>query len=320
MTPRIAIIGTGAMGSVYAAHMAEAGYTVHAVDPWAAHVEAINSLGLRIEGPKGDRVVRNIRAATDIAALPPCDLYVIATKASGVADAAKALAQVMPPEALVLTIQNGLGAGERIAAHLPVGQVMLGVADGFGASMRGPGHAHHNAMKLIRLGEMPGGMTDRLRALEALWAGAGFTARAFEDINLLIWEKFLCNVASAAPCTLFDCTVGTLRQTPEWWDVAVSCAREAFAVGRAEGIRFAFDDPVEHVSDFLALMPDASPSMRLDHLARRPSEIDAINGMVPLVGARHGIAAPVNAALSALVRRAEARFAPGNPTGDANGR
>ena len=63
MTPRIAIIGTGAMGSVYAAHMAEAGYTVHAVDPWAAHVEAINSLGLRIEGPKGDRVVRNIRAA-----------------------------------------------------------------------------------------------------------------------------------------------------------------------------------------------------------------------------------------------------------------
>ncbi len=319
MTPRIAIIGTGAMGSVYAAHMAEAGHAVHAVDPWAAHVAAINARGLRIEGPGGDRIVRGIRAATVVAELPPCDLYVIATKASGVAEAARGVARVMPPGALVLTIQNGLGAGERIAAHLSAGQVLLGVADGFGASMRGPGHVHHNAMKLIRLGEMPGGITDRLRALEALWAGAGFTARAFDDITLLIWEKFLCNVALSAPCTLFDCTVGTLHQTPDWWDVALSCTREAFAVGRAEGIRFAFDDPVAHVGDFAALMPEASPSMRLDHLARRPSEIDAINGMVPLVGARHGIAAPVNAALSALVRRAEARFAPSGPEDDADG-
>lgn len=308
MTARVAIIGTGAMGSVYAAHMVEAGYTVHAVDQWAAHIAAINAQGLRIEGPGGARIVRGISAATNVAAIPPCDLYVIATKASGVAAAAQAVAGIMPPHAVVLTIQNGLGAGERIAAHMPAGRVLLGVADGFGAAMRGPGHVHHNAMKLIRLGEMQGGLSDRLHALEAVWQRAGFSARAFEDINLLIWEKLLCNVALSAPCTLFDCTVGELRQTPDWWAVALACAAEAFAVGRAEGIRFGFDDPVAHVTTFAELMPAASPSMRLDHMARRPSEIDVINAMVPVVASRHGLSAPVNAALGALVRRAEARF------------
>lgn len=309
MTARVAIIGTGAMGSVYAAHMAEAGYAVHAVDPWAAHIAAINAQGLRIEGPGGARMVRGISAATNVAALPPCDLYIIATKASGVAAAAQAVAGVMPPQAVVLTIQNGLGAGERIAAHMASDRVLLGVADGFGAAMRGPGHVHHNAMKLIRLGEMQGGLSERLHALEALWQRAGFNARAFEDINLLIWEKFLCNVALSAPCTLFDCTVGELRQTADWWAVALSCATEAFEVGRAEGIRFGFEDPVAHVTAFAELMPAASPSMRLDHMARRPSEIDVINAMVPVVASRHGLSTPVNAALGALVRRAEARFA-----------
>ena len=72
------------------------------------------------------------------------------------------VASSMRPDSLVLTIQNGLGAGERIAAHMPTANVLLGVADGFGASLKGPGEAHHNAMKLIRLGEMDGGMTDRL--------------------------------------------------------------------------------------------------------------------------------------------------------------
>jgi hypothetical protein len=114
----------------------------------------------------------------------------------------------MRPDSLVLTIQNGLGAAERIAAHMPLDNVLLGVADGFGASMKGPGHAHHNAMRMIRLGEVDGGMTDRLRDLESLWQQAGFTARAFADITQLIWEKFVCNVTLSAPCTAFDCNIG----------------------------------------------------------------------------------------------------------------
>ena len=309
MPPRkIAIIGTGSMGSIYAVMMAEAGHDVWAIDSWADHVEAINAKGLRLEGISGDRNVTAITAATDLAAAGTCDLYVIATKAGGVGAAARAVAGVMGPHSLVLTIQNGLGAADRIAAHMPVDNVLLGVADGFGASMRGPGHAHHNAMRMIRLGEISGGMTDRLRDLETLWQQAGFTARAFDDITQLIWEKFVCNVTLSAPCTTFDCNVGALMANDAAWMVALACAREAYQCGLAEGVNFSFQDVETYVTDFATLMPDASPSLRLDHLAGRTSEIDAINGMVPVIGARHGIATPVNETLSALVRAREAAF------------
>ena len=85
---KVAIVGTGAMGSVYAALMAEAGNEVWAVDTWTEHVDAINAIGLRVEGASGDRVVRGIRAVTELAEAEPCDLYVIATKGSGVGAAA----------------------------------------------------------------------------------------------------------------------------------------------------------------------------------------------------------------------------------------
>ena len=309
MPPRkIAIIGTGAMGSIYAVMMAEAGHDVWAIDSWADHVDAINADGLRLEGISGDRRLTSISAASDPAAAGMCDLYVIATKAGGVGEAARAVAGVMGPHSLVLTIQNGLGAAERIAAHMPAGNVLLGVADGFGASIRGPGHAHHNAMRMIRLGEIEGGMTDRLRDLESLWQEAGFTARAFDDITQLIWEKFVCNVTLSAPCTTFDCNVGALMANAESRAVALACAREAYQCGLAEGVNFSFQDVETYVTEFASLMPDASPSLRLDHLAGRASEIDAINGMVPVIGARHGIETPVNETLSAIVRAREAAF------------
>ena len=305
---KIAIIGAGAMGSIYAVMMAEAGHEVWAVDSWKDHVDIINATGLRLEGPNGNRMVNSIRATSRIEDAGACDLYVIATKANAVGEAAHGVASVMRPDSLVLTIQNGLGAGDRIAAHMATDKVLLGVADGFGASMRGPGHAHHNAMRLIRLGEINGGITSRLQRLESLWQEAGFTARAFEDITQLIWEKFVCNVTLSAPCTAFDCNVGALMANDEAWEAALGCAREAHACGVAEGVNFSFDDIDRYVTDFASLMPNASPSLRLDHLAGKTSEIDAINGMVPVLGERHGIPTPFNETLTAIVRARETAF------------
>ncbi len=306
---KIAIVGTGAMGSVYAALLADAGNEVWAVDTWTDHIDAINCDGLRVEGASGDRTVTSVRAVRNVAEAGLCDLYIIATKASGVGPAAQAIAPVMAQESLVLTIQNGLGSGERIAQFMPTGNVLLGVADGFGASMKGPGHAHHNAMKLIRLGEMNGGLSARLSRVEKVWQEAGFNARAFEDINQLIWEKFLCNVTFSAPCTVFDCAIGELMANPVWWDIATGCTREAHAMGLAKQVNFSFDDAVAYVTAFGAGMPHARPSMLLDHMAGRRSEIDAINGMVPVLGQELGIACPFNTTLSALVRRREEPFA-----------
>lgn len=305
---KIAIIGTGAMGSIYAAQFAEHGHDVFAVDTWGDHVEAINARGLIIEGPGGQRTIEGISAFTTLDKTPQCELYVIATKGNGVGAAARDVAASMASDSLVLTIQNGLGAGERIAEHMSTDNVLLGVADGFGAAMIGPGHAKHNAMKLIRLGEMNGGISERLRLLESTWRGAGFNVEAFEDIHQLIWEKFICNVGLSAPCALFDCTIGELLANPESRSVAMGCMLEAYKLGLKEGVAFSFDDPVAYLEKFVAMMPNANPSLQQDYRAARHSEIDAINGMVPELGRRYGVATPYNETLSALIRAREVTY------------
>mgnify|MGYP001812512332 FL=1 len=305
---KIAIFGVGAMGSVYAGLMAEAGHEVWAVDIWQDHVDAINQAGLRVEGASGDRLVQGINATTDAEDVGDCDLYVLATKASGVGAAAKTIASLMGSESVVITIQNGLGAGERIAQFMETERVLLGVADGFGASMKGPGHVHHNAMNLIRVGEMNGGITERLERITGVWKQAGFNAKAFEDIDQLIWGKYICNVAFSGPCTVFDYTLGELMADPATWSIAQGCALEVYALGQARNIVFTFDDPIEYVTAFGLKMPGARPSMLLDHHAERPSEIDAINGMAVELGQQLGIPTPYNEVLSAVIRQREAGF------------
>lgn len=304
---KIAIVGTGAMGSIYAALFANAGHEVFAVDTWQAHVDAINTKGLRVEGASGDRTVP-IQATTDPAEVGPVDLVVLATKASGVAPAAAQMGPLLGADTLVLTIQNGLGAAERIQAALPGANILLGVAQGFGASMKGPGHAHHNGMAKIRLGELTGGITERLTKIETLWRKAGFTVEAYDDIHQLIWEKFICNVSFSAPCTVFQRTVGEMKADPGTWALCLGCGREAFAVARAKGIKLSFDDPEAYVTEFANGILGSRPSMLLDHLAQQRSEIDAINGMVPELGEELGIATPFNTAACAIVRAREALF------------
>jgi 2-dehydropantoate 2-reductase len=305
---KIGIFGAGAMGSVYAGLMAEAGHEIWAVDIWQEHVDAINSSGLRVEGASGDRVVQGIQATANADDVGVCDLYVLATKASGVGPAAQKIAPLMGPESMVITIQNGLGAGERIAEFMETDRVLLGVADGFGASMKGPGHVHHSAMNLIRVGEMNGGMTDRLQRITGVWQEAGFNAKAFEDIDQLIWGKYICNVAFSGPCTVFDRTLAELMANPDSWAIAQGCALEVQLLGKAKNIAFTFDDPIEYITAFGHKMLDARPSMLLDHHAKRPSEIDAINGKAVELGRQLGIPTPYNEVLTAVIRQRESGF------------
>jgi 2-dehydropantoate 2-reductase len=305
---KIAIVGTGAMGAVYAALLTKSGHEVWAIDPWREHIDAIAGDGLRVSGASGSYVVDGIRVGRTPADAGPCDLWVVATKAADVDEVARAVAPLLRPDDVVMPFQNGLGAGERVARHIPEGQVVIGIAEGFGSSIPEPGSVHHNGMRLIRIGEMGGGMTDRVRRIERLWGDAGFNVRAFADIELMIWEKFLCNVTLSAPTAAFDVTVGELMADPETWAVAIGCMLEAYRLGVARGVSFSFDDPVRYVTEFAATIPDASPSMRLDHLARRRSEIDVINGQVVELSREAGFEAPYNETLCAVLRARESRF------------
>ena len=163
-------------------------------------------------------------------------------------------------------------------------------------------------MSMIRIGEMNGGITQRLKKLVKVWSDAGFNAKAFEDIEQLIWEKFICNVTFSAPCTVFEKTVGELMDDPSAWPIALGAMYEAYKIGIAKKIDFSFNDPVEYVSKFGANLRNARPSMFLDHLANKRSEIMFINGRVPNLGREVGVPTPFNATLTALILNRENQF------------
>ena len=304
---RIAIIGTGAMGSVYAGLLADAGLDVWAVDSWADHIEAIRRDGLRVSGASGERTAK-LNATTDARQAGPADLVIIATKAHNVEDAARAARDIVSPQGTVLTIQNGLGSADRVADIVGRDKTMIGVVGGFGASMKAPGHVHHNGWEFVRLGEFDGGLTPRLEEIAEVWKKGGFKVLLFQDIHQLVWEKFICNVAFSGTCTMTNLTIGEVLANPDAFKVAAGCASEAYAVAKAKGINVDIEDPVAYVRAFGEKIPGARPSMLLDHLAGRRSEIDVINGAVPRVGAEVGVATPVNETVVALVRARESAF------------
>lgn len=303
---KIAVIGCGAMGSIYAARLATAGNDVLAIDRHEPSVERISRDGLRVTGPAYDRVVP-LRASTT-APDEPMDLIVLAVKAADVTVGARQALPMLGPATPVLTIQNGLGSAETVAGIVGAERVAVGIASGFGASRVAPGHVHHNAMRAMRFGAHSSLPHATVETIARAWTDAGFDAAAVTDIAAMQWEKLICNAAYSAPCALTGMTVGQVMDDPEMAPVSRAAATEAWTVARASGIAVAVTDPVAHARDFGAQMPDAKPSALLDHEARRVSEIDVINGAVPRQGARVGVAAPVNATLTALIKAIERQW------------
>ena len=289
------------MGSVYAALLADGGNDVWVVDGWEEHIEAIRVHGLRVEGASGDRTVR-IGATTNPSEVGQVDLVVIATKAMDVGAASAGAASLIGDQTVVLPIQNGLGSADTVAAALGPDRTLVGVAGGFGASVVAPGHVRHEGMELLRLGEREGPTTERLERVAAVWRDAGFTVQTYADVGRLVWEKLICNVCFSGTCAVLDRTIGEVLDDEHSWAVATSCAIEAYEVARALDIGLSFDDPVEHVRAFGRRIPRARPSVLLDLRAGRRTEIDVINGAIPREGRAVGIAAPVNAAVTALVK------------------
>lgn len=302
----VAVVGCGAMGSVYAGRLARAGHYVIVVDRGADHMAAISTAGLYVDGPDGEFGIR-LPAYTSVPDVP-VDLVVLAVKAAGVPAAARSLGPLLGTDTVVLTIQNGLGSADLVAEHVGADRLAVGIASGFGAARTGPGRAHHKAMRAIRLGSYAGLSGERVERVAQAWRAGGFDAEAVSNIAAMQWEKLICNVAYSAPCALTGMTVGEVIDDAVMAPISQDAATEAWTTARALEIPITVADPVEFAIAFGRQMPDAKPSALLDHEARRPSEIGVINGAVPVEAAKVGLHAPVNATLAALVLTVESRW------------
>lgn len=303
---KIAVVGCGAMGSIYAAKLAAAGNDVLAIDRSTQHVEQISRVGLRITGPAEDQVV-GLRAA-GTAPQEAMDLVVLAVKAADAATGARQVLPLLGESTAVLTIQNGLGSAQAVADIVGEHRVAVGIASGFGAARPSPGHVHYTAMRAMRFGAYTSLPPAAVEAIAQVWHAAGFDAVAVTDIAAMQWEKLICNVAYSAPCALTGMTVGQVMDDPDLGAVSRAAATEAWTVAKAAGVAVDVTDPVAHVRAFGVSVRDAKPSALLDHEAGRVSEIDVINGAVVRQGESIGVPTPVNTTLTALVKAVERQF------------
>jgi len=304
---KVAIVGCGAMGSVYAALMVSAGHEVHAVTLWPDHADAMATGGLRCEGASGDRTAP-IHASTTTEGIGHCDLVIIATKAFDVEVAARSSVSLLGPETVVQTIQNGLGSPEAVAPIVGPDRLAVGVVGGFGASMRSPGHVHHNGMEMIRFGAYAGLPRRLLEASAEIWRSAGFEVQLFEDVTRMVWEKLIMNVTFSGTSCATGLTIGEVMADPNAWGVAHGCAQEAIAVAKAADINLDVGDPIEHIRKLGGKIPNAQPSMLLDYNAGRRGEVDAINGSISRLGRKYGVPTPVNDTVVGIIKARERGF------------
>jgi 2-dehydropantoate 2-reductase len=301
---RICVVGCGAIGALYAAHLAQVPeLEVWAFDVSGDHVAAINRDGLRITGTT--ELVGRVHATTDPAQIPACRFGIVAVKGMFTAAAVEACASVFV-DAAVCSVQNGIGNEEVIAAYVP--RVMRGVTLP-AARVSGPGVIHMDGAGTTWIGpfEPQPAALDEVERLGALLNASGMETRAMPDARGAQWTKLLFNCATNPLCALTGLTHGQLCEVPSTRRVVGDLLREGRAVADALGIAFE-DDPEELVDRLGRANYGHKPSMLQDVLARRPTEIGTLNEGLVGAGRACGVPTPVNEAVADLIRGLEASW------------
>jgi 2-dehydropantoate 2-reductase len=299
---RITVIGCGAVGSLFAANLGTLDdVEVWAYDLWPEHVEAINASGLRLSG--AGEVVGRVRATTDPSELPPSDLGIVATKSQHTSAALAATAHAFA-QGSVCSVQNGVGNEELVAEH--VKQVIRGTTFPAGHVIE-PGHVGWDTRGDTHIGpfEPSAAPMKDVIALADACTRAGMPTHALEDARGAQWRKLIFNAASNAIAALTGRTHGQVAEPPTR-DLAWAVMAEGRAVADAQGITL--DLSPEELFDHAARRDVAyghKPSMLQDVEAGRETEIDFLNGAIVAFGERNGVDAPLNRALTQLIKGKE---------------
>jgi 2-dehydropantoate 2-reductase len=299
---RICVVGCGAVGSLFAANLSLLDdVAVWAYDVSPEHVEAMNANGLRLSG--AGEVVGRPHATADPGELPACDFGIVATKAMHTESAIAATAHAFA-EGYVATVQNGLGNEETIAAH--VERVIRGTTFPAGRLLE-PGHVHWDVKGDTTLG--PYDERTPLAEVERLAEActrAGMPTKAVDDARGPQWRKVIFNAATNPIGALTGLTHGRVCERPDLRALVSGLVAEGKAVAAAQGI--VLDADPEELIDHAA-RPDVAydhrASMLQDVDARRPTEIDYLNGGIVRSGREHGVPAPLNEAVWALLKGVE---------------
>jgi len=322
---KIGIVGAGAMGSLLGFYLCEHA-EVWMLDPWQAHVEAINAGGLCRE-LGGMEETCYPHATSDPSAIGPCDVVLVLVKAHQTAWAAEQARLLIRTERkglrtesqidslgpqssvlspLVVTLQNGIGNRELLAEALGAGRVGQGVTS-LGATLLGPGRVRHAGQGTTVFGAAPN--RAGMAALAELFSACDLPAELSDDLDALVWGKLVVNVGINALTALLRVPNGALADTPAARELLAEAVAEAVAVAAARGTPLPYTNPLEHVLAVARATAANRSSMLQDAMRGSVTEIATINGAVVREGQRLGVPTPVNYLLTALVQALDATAA-----------
>jgi 2-dehydropantoate 2-reductase len=302
---RACVIGAGAIGSLFAAHLSTVA-DVLVLTRRAEHAQALNDQGLRVSG-KHDFTAR-VTAASDARDLPDFDIGIIATKATGLEGAAESLAGRFGA-ATIMTVQNGLGAEEVVQRH--GGWPLISAVTFMSGTKHSDTHVEYILDTPTWIGPFGETPFERVRELAQLLVDSGLKAEALPDLHPAQWAKLIFNATVNGVAALtglpHDAHFAAETGEADLGRLVHALVDEGKRVAAAAGVEL-HDDPWE--MNVLATKRGSAhyPSMLEDVEARRPTEVELINGALVREAERHGVAAPLQTALYRLVAAREASY------------
>ena len=298
----VAVLGAGALGTLFAARLAAADVPVTLVGRPGPHLDSIRKNGVRLQNATESSKLVDVTVTTQHHDVAGADWLLVAVKSY---DTAAAMADVEPvlDDIPVLTVQNGLGNAETIATVVEPEQVLVGTT-AHGASIPEPGTVRHAGTGKTVVGRYFAPNDDTVEAIAETLTAGGIATQVTDRPKDALWEKVLVNVAINAATALARVPNGHLVEYDPGNRLLTEATKEGTAVARAEG-RTLPDDLIDRASTVARRTATNRSSMRQDLEAGSKTEIAALNGAIVVRGREHGIETPVNRTLTDLVRLAE---------------
>ena len=299
ITQPVLVVGTGAMACLFSARLAAAGYPVKILGTWKEGLAALRSYGVRLQLPDGSVRAFPVEVTNSSADCRGAELALVLVKSWQTERASHQLASCLSDQGLALTLQNGLGNQETLAAALGKERTALGVTT-TGATLVEPGLVRNGGNGRIMIENHP-----RIQMAEETLRNAGFEVELGDQAQSMIWGKLVINAAINPLTALLEIPNGGLLSKPETIELLNATAEEAASVAQALEIDLPYSNPAEAVRLVAHQTSTNISSMLTDILRGGPTEIDAINGMLVQYGEQVGVTTPLNRTLWALVRSKE---------------
>lgn len=301
---RIAVIGAGAMGSIYGGHLSLR-HEVYMVDTSRAVVDHINQEGITIEENGTSRVYRP-KALSSTEGMEPVDLVILFVKSLFSRAALSSNRGIIGPDTYVMTLQNGSGHEDIIGEYVSADHIIIGTTNDNGAVL-GPGHVRHGGAGETNIGMPSGQAPEFLEGLKKELDACGFQAAVCANIRQLVWNKLFTNVSLSAVTGILQVNIGYIAANAHAWEMTEALIHEAAAVARGLGLEADDEAIIKKVRDTSLMSPEGCTSIRADLRDGRKTEVDTISGSVVRAAEKCGVPVPLHRFVVEMVHAMEER-------------